>query len=77
MKKVKIIYLALFLTARALGQSNQQVTNTYPPPVNFTAEQDHQNMMDQLHITSLRPGANGNDPKAVNAANYDEAKANP
>jgi hypothetical protein len=25
----------------------------------------------------LRPGANGNDPKAPNAANYDEAKANP
>ncbi len=34
-------------------------------------------MMDQLHITSLRPGANGNDPKAPNAANYDEGKANP
>ncbi len=40
-------------------------------------EQDHQNMMDQLHITSIRQGANGNDPKAPNAANYDESKANP
>lgn len=40
-------------------------------------ESDHQAMMDLLHITSLRPGANGNDPKAPNAANYDEAKANP
>jgi hypothetical protein len=47
------------------------------PQVNFTSEQDHQNMMDQLHITSLRPGADGNNPKAPNAANYDEAKANP
>ena len=47
-----------------------------PPPVTFTAEQDHQNMMDQLHITQLRPGANG-DEKAPDHANYDPAKANP
>ncbi len=33
-------------------------------------------MMDQLHITKLRPGADGNHPDAPNAANYDEAKAN-
>lgn len=43
----------------------------------ITAEQDHKNMMDQLHIATLRPGANGNDPAAANAANYDETKANP
>ena len=34
-------------------------------------------MMDLLHITSLRQGANGNNPQAPNAANYDESKANP
>src|SRR5262249_53923871 len=28
-------------------------------------------------ITSLRPGANPNDPQAANAVNYDESKANP
>jgi hypothetical protein len=33
--------------------------------------------MDLLMITSLRPGANGNNPQAPNAANYDESKANP
>lgn len=38
---------------------------------------DHKSMMDLLGINQLRPGANGNDPKAPNAANYDEAKANP
>ena len=27
-----------------------------PPPVTFTADQDHQNMMDQLGIKALRPG---------------------
>lgn len=47
-----------------------------PPPVDFTAEQDHQNMMDQLGIKALRPGPSGNE-KAPNHANYDESKANP
>jgi hypothetical protein len=40
------------------------------------ADQDRQNMMDQLGIKSLRPGPSGNE-KAPNHANYDEAKANP
>jgi hypothetical protein len=44
--------------------------------VTFTADQDHQNMMDQLDIKALRPGPSGND-KAPNHANYDESKANP
>src|ERR1035438_7962230 len=47
-----------------------------PLPMNWTAEQDHQNMMDQLGIKALRPGANGNE-KAPDHANYDESKANP
>src|SRR5262245_40493531 len=38
---------------------------------------DHQQMLGQLKIASLRPGANPNDPKALNAVNYDEEKANP
>ncbi len=46
------------------------------PPVTFTNEQDHQNMMDQLHITQVRPGPSG-DEKAPNHANYDQALANP
>jgi len=33
--------------------------------------------MDLLHITSLRPGADPNNPQAPNAVNYDESKANP
>jgi endo-1,4-beta-xylanase len=46
-------------------------------PVELTAEQDHRRLLDLLHITALRPGVNGNDLKAPNAVNYDEAKANP
>lgn len=43
---------------------------------NWTAEQDHQNMMDQLHIKALRPGPSGKESDP-NHANYDESKANP
>jgi hypothetical protein len=45
-------------------------------PLNWTAAQDHRNMMDQLGITALRPGPSGNE-QAPNHANYDESKANP
>jgi hypothetical protein len=45
--------------------------------INKVTQQDYNQMLAQLNITSVRPGANGNDPKAPNAANYDEAKANP
>jgi hypothetical protein len=47
-----------------------------PPPVHLTAEQDHQRLLDLLHITSLRRGPDG-DPKSPHAANFDEAKVNP
>jgi hypothetical protein len=42
-------------------------------PVRLTAEQDHQRLMDLLHIASLRSGPSG-DPKAPDAANVDESK---
>src|SRR5207237_3834757 len=45
-------------------------------PVTFTAQDDHRNMLDQLGITRLRPGRSANQG-AANAANYDEALANP
>ena len=48
----------------------------YPPLTTFTAEQDHDNMMKQLGIKTLRPGPSG-DEKAPNHANYDESLANP
>jgi len=63
------ICLALLVTGIGLGQA-------VAPSVTFTAEQDHQNMMDQLRIKALRPGPSG-DEKAPNHANYEEAKANP
>jgi hypothetical protein len=47
-----------------------------PEPLNWTTQQDHKNMMDQLGIKRLRPGPSGQ-AGATNSANYDPAKANP
>jgi hypothetical protein len=66
----------LFLSARSTHLSAQQVAKSLPGPVHLTAEQDHQRLMDLLHITSLRRGPEG-DPKSPNAANYDESKVTP
>ncbi len=48
-----------------------------PSPTQVASQEDRQKMMDLLHITSLRNGANGSNPQAPNYANYDESKANP
>ncbi|HTS64062.1 MAG TPA: GDSL-type esterase/lipase family protein [Candidatus Acidoferrales bacterium] len=63
-----------FLAAIALvaGLSGQSSVDTK----NWTAAEDHQNMMDQLGIKALRPGPSGNE-SAPNHANYDESTANP
>ena len=45
-------------------------------PKNWTAAEDHRQMMEQLGITALRPGPSGNE-QDPNHANYDESKANP
>ena len=50
-------------------------TRAADPAPPMTAERDHQNMMDQLHITVLRPGADGFNAQAPNAQNTDESKA--
>jgi lysophospholipase L1-like esterase len=60
--------LAVLVSRMATGQQSA--------PANWTAEQDHQHMMDQLGIKALRPGPSGNEQNP-NHANYDEAKANP
>lgn len=52
--------------------------DAYFAKIRELSAEDHKHMMAQLGIGSIRPGANGSgDPNAPNAANYDEAKANP
>src|SRR5712692_5464071 len=76
---VALVPLALVVASLAggVGAAPPQDTSTLPPPVEMTAQQDHQRIMDLLHIASLRQGADGRNPQAPNAANYDESKANP
>jgi hypothetical protein len=73
--KLSSLSLCLFCALAASAVASSQ-SSAVPPPVALTAEQDHQNMMDQLGIKALRPGPSG-DEKAPNHANYDESRANP
>jgi hypothetical protein len=76
---VKKLLLFLFATGLAWVATAQGVSidsSSYPHIVTFTAQQDHDNMMQQLGIKKLRPGPSGNE-SAPNHANYDESLANP
>ena len=48
----------------------------YPKPVNFSSQQNQDDMMQKLGIKKLRPGPSGNE-SAPNHANYDTTKADP
>jgi hypothetical protein len=70
MRILPLILALLFVPACA------QTPSTQPAPVQLTAAQDHQRLLNLLHITALRPGVSQN-PASPNPVNYDEAKANP
>lgn len=74
--KLNSLIIGTLLCTLVQAQGPTIDSSKYPKPVNFTAQQDHQNMMQQLGIQQLRPGPSGN-TNAPNAANYDESKANP
>jgi hypothetical protein len=63
-----VVYRANTITPAAVDTGQQ--------PKEWTAVEDHRQMMEQLGIRSLRPGPSGNE-QAPNHANYDEALANP
>jgi hypothetical protein len=64
-------------SARGDDPPKKPDADNLPPLVQLTAQEDHKRLMELLKIEKLRPGANPNDLKAPNAANYDESKANP
>jgi hypothetical protein len=69
--------LSALLLAAALAVAPGWAQTPEPqPPVELTAQQDHQRTMRLLGITSLRRGPSG-DPNAPDAANADESKATP
>ncbi len=68
------------ITCLTAGADNTNQTPAFPGSSasdKAATEADHQQMMDQLHITSIRRGRDGGDSKSPYYANYDEAKANP
>lgn len=76
----RIFYATSFVawSVTCAAQTNDAIDSLkYSPVVKLTSQEDHQRMMALLNITSIRPGANGRDPAAPNAANYDESKVAP
>jgi hypothetical protein len=70
-----LLTTTLLATFAVPGQA-QDTKPADPAPLQLTTQQDHKLMMEALKIESLRPGANGMNRNAPNAANYDESKAN-
>ena len=79
--RIKLLAAASFVLAvcarPVFSQFGNEPQKQLPPPaVNWTQDQDQENMLGQLGIKALRPGADGNE-NAPNHANYNESKANP
>src|SRR5579859_2015876 len=74
--RLAMVGVCFLLSVRgAVGQAARPAT-VLPSPAHLTSEQDHQRLMELLHITELRRGPDG-DPKSPNAANVDESKVPP
>jgi hypothetical protein len=75
--KNSITFLFAFCFATILTAQVAKIDSSkYFRMVTFSAQQDHDNMMQQLGIKELRPGPSGNDSDP-NHANSDESLANP
>lgn len=74
---MKKILCFLLISTVLISFADAQLSREAADSIRTLSEQDHKRMMALLNITLLRPGANGSNPDAPNAANYDESKANP
>jgi hypothetical protein len=74
-----LVALVSILGSRAKAQDagSKPESSGLPPPVQLSAQQDHKRIMDLLNIMTLRPGANGSNRQAPNAAIYDETRVTP
>jgi len=76
MKQSLFILFVVCFVHVARAQEARIDSSKYPKIVTFNAQQDHNNMMQQLGVKELRPGPSGNEADA-NHANTDESLANP
>jgi hypothetical protein len=77
MKKISVLIvlcLLVVLNGRSQFGKLSPADSLYWANIRRLTQLDYQNMLDQLHIDSTRPGPSGN-PQAPNAANADESKA--
>src|SRR6266700_8278492 len=77
MKKISVLIilcLSVVLDGRSQFGKLSPADSVYWANIRRLTQLDYQNMLDQLHIDSTRPGPSGN-PQAPNAANSDESKA--
>lgn len=72
-KPVLILLLLNLYVAALVAQPSSRFRDS----IMKVTQADHRRMMLLLGIDSLRSGANGMNPNAPDAANYDESKANP
>jgi hypothetical protein len=81
MKQIKGTFLAclagFFYITSACSQNTKAAYDSLREQLRLETAADYKHMLGQLGISVVRPGANGSDPEAENAANYDEAIANP
>src|SRR5438477_5117007 len=76
MKKLLLALITIAFIKVLSAQDTIDNSIKYSKPVNFTSQQNQDNMMQQLGIKKLRPGPSGNE-SAPNHANYDTTKADP
>src|SRR5215210_6500726 len=75
--KTLLACLASFISLSSYSQFRMPVADSLRfDSIRKATEVDYQTMLDQLQISSTRPGPSGN-PQAPNAANSDEAEASP
>ncbi|MEZ5275453.1 MAG: acetylxylan esterase [Opitutaceae bacterium] len=69
--------IALLSPAAAQMPAAPTLVEGLPAPVELDRNQDHARLRVLLGVTSMRPGADPNNPDGPNAPNTDEARANP
>lgn len=76
MKKISLLIFLMTFSVLHAQEKTSSENLSYDPPECLSGEEDHQRLLNVLGITELRRGRSP-EASAPNAANYDEALANP
>ncbi|MCZ2471775.1 acetylxylan esterase [Aquirufa ecclesiirivi] len=70
-----LLFLLLFSYCGWAQMARTALQDSILAERNRKIQVDYDQMLQQLQINNIRPGVNGSNPQAPNAANYDESKA--